>query len=868
MDLYVLNNFNNYFNRKVIVLSTLQEYIEKVGENNYFRVPNTNFNPNDGVTTSHIIGSANHPFDKEWQPDYALLVDWPDGGQPRIVSRWYVVDAPRAMGNQYAVALKRDSAVDKIENLKNALCYMKKGYISDNDPMIVNNEGIQFNQKKTKELFLKDKSKVPWIVCYLARNRENTDHPDGWEVTAKYFPAVDGYYDDPNDPNYDELQIIWNYLKNKTTATTYNYLNNIGFNFGGICGWYASPYSGEAPTRKKSEFSDIKGIFNTTIVSGLPTNDMSLYNPYNTATDENQRRSEIRDLITRVNRQISSDFYNLYSSYMSRNGLLKNDEVEISDELMEKWKNKIIGSKQNDRVYKVIFDKINEQINENDVDNIVTNQFQQAISYLSYSGYTARSNGIFVVFPKITRIYQLNELIGTDIKITIPNKTYQTQESTYDILAFPLFDTRMEDENQIYNCLGSASKNIASAIKTQLGDFCYDVQILPFAPFQSLIDAELHEIDLSRAYTSQYILVSRVDNPNSIVTVGIVAPLAHFTLDIDSLGTSIYNDEEISVSSELTLTNRKIQANTDMWRLSSPNYASQFEFNIAKMVDINGGISITKFNVDCTYRPYNPYVKVNPDFNFLYGKDFNDARGLIFSGDFGITTMSDAWVNYQLQNKNYQNMFDRQIQNMETNRAIAREQDQWNLISGGVNSLLGIGGAVGGGAVAGGLKGGPWGAVAGAAAGLLGGGVSAGMNIAGLHKQKEWNERTYQEQRSFTTDMFNMNMDNIKALPQAITHSSSVSLNFKFYPILEYYTCTDIEKQALQEKIKYNGMTIGRIGNVRDFINENEETFVQGEIIRIEGIGDDAHIAQDIYNELNKGLFFIPNETEPNKEVK
>ena len=47
--------------------------------------------------------------------------------------------------------------------------------------------------------------------------------------------------------------------------------------------------------------------------------------------------------------------------------------------------------------------------------------------------------------------------------------------------------------------------------------------------------------------------------------------------------------------------------------------------------------------------------------------------------------------------------------------------------------------------------------------------------------------------------------------------------------MLEYYTCTEIEKQALRDKIKYNGMTVGTIGKIEDFTDSTvEEIYIKG----------------------------------------
>lgn len=83
---------------------------------------------------------------------------------------------------------------------------------------------------------------------------------------------------------------------------------------------------------------------------------------------------------------------------------------------------------------------------------------------------------------------------------------------------------------------------------------------------------------------------------------------------------------------------------------------------------------VEKFNVDVTLRPQIPYIHVNPNFHFLYNRDFDDVRGLVCGGEFSIGMLDSAWNEYQIQNKNFQNIFDRQIQNLDRNNAIITQE--------------------------------------------------------------------------------------------------------------------------------------------------------------------------------------------------
>ena len=218
----------------------------------------------------------------------------------------------------------------------------------------------------------------------------------------------------------------------------------------------------------------------------------------------------------------------------------------------------------------------------------------------------------------------------------------------------------------------------------------------------------------------------------------------------------------------------------------------------------------------------------------------------MLSGDYSLPMMSDAMINYELQNRNYQAIFNRDLQRLDVSQGIARDQQQFTGI---VNAITGGVGGVAGGALAG-AKAGPWGAVIGAAVGLAGG-TAAG--IAGYNKDREWLLQQQAEKRDYAVDQFNYRIGNVEALPQTMTKSTPLSYNNKVWPILEYFSCTDEEKEILRNKIKYNGMTIMAIGTLNDY--KTSGCFLQGKLIRLNDLGDDSHIANAIYEEVAKGYY-------------
>ena len=238
-------------------------------------------------------------------------------------------------------------------------------------------------------------------------------------------------------------------------------------------------------------------------------------------------------------------------------------------------------------------------------------------------------------------------------------------------------------------------------------------------------------------------------------------------------------------------TETKIKNECDFYRFVSPNYNGLFEFKNTKLQD-----GLKSINIDCTYKPYTPYIKLNPDFSGLYGRDWNDSTGLICQGDFSLPMINDAFINYELSNKNYQQIFNRQIQDLDVNQQIAREQQQFQGIVG--IATAGIGGAAAG-AYAGMQTGNAWVAAAGAAIGAAGGTVASYL---GYEKDKDWLERQQGEARSYAIDQHNYQLGNIRALPQSMSKSSPLSFNNKVWPLLETYSCTDDEKDVLRNKLK------------------------------------------------------------------
>ena len=158
--------------------------------------------------------------------------------------------------------------------------------------------------------------------------------------------------------------------------------------------------------------------------------------------------------------------------------------------------------------------------------------------------------------------------------------------------------------------------------------------------------------------------------------------------------------------------------------------------------------------------------------------------------------------------------------------------------------------------LAGGVTGGAAVSMAGAGVpGMIAGSVAgAGMGLAGGIADYAKTAELNKEALNYNQDMYNYNLQNIQALPQTLSSISSYDANNKLWPFLEIYECSDIEKDAMKNKLVYNGMKIGRIDTINNFISVTAN-YIKAKLIRNEVSDLDYNELNDIALELNKGVF-------------
>lgn len=787
-NLYLLK-FNNYFNRYVKRLGSISEYIAQAS----FTLPNTSFNPADGINTQHVVNTA-------VAADYVVVTDQSDS---TIESRWFVIENSRNRAGQYTLTLHRDVIADYYDEIISSPCYIEKATLQPNDPFIFNPEGNGFNQIKTKETLLKDHYGIPWIIGYY-----NVGGDSPTTVTGATTADIKDIYE-----TYDSLDAF----HTKYPVGPYN--NDIDYI---IAAEYTANYSQLLPIRyyrQLVQFEFLPDFVQTVSFSNTQVSSASSKLITNTESPNAESVGKIYTpaAYSSVYNQINSDIKSL------KNGIDYNSIIDIADKVFKIGNEYYTCKTTIKNEYKLADFPINSGAYLTLKNNFISN---------GYTWDDTKPDNPFAFQVNYDSIsYELVKTSGTNISITLDESKNSLQDQPWKMFAIPYGNYYVKLGNEYLKVDG---KDIALNLATDLAkttSAVYDVQILPYTinnGFWSFKEEKYNGLTVfdfkgktqGDTFTNKYEIEYLYDG-------GTVFGFVWFPTSCSFRGV-------INLDEPITITEPKIQNECDMYRVVGPNYAGAFQFNPAK----NGGCS--RFEINCTYLPASPYIHINPTFGGLYGSDFDDVRGLVCQGNFSISTVSDAWKNYVIQNKNYNEIFNREVENMEVNREIEKTREAWGVGSGVVSGAMS-------GAMAGGMLGGGIGAVA-------GGIVGAGASLAGGIADMQMSQKLYDEAKSYKQDMRNYSLGNIKALPYTLSKTTGYNVDNKYFPFLEYYTCTEKEKKAFRDQLKYTGMTVMRTGTIGEFLT-GDYSYVQGKMILINGINDDFHLLKSISEEIGKGVY-------------
>lgn len=795
--------YNTYFDRiykKEENITAYDNYLlyDKANNPGIF---NVDFKPNDGVSATQIINWTGD------EPNYIVVTDIVQ--TENIVSRWFVMECTRIRGGQYQLTLRRDVVADNIDAISSSTAYIEKAIISDNNPLIYNQEEITTNQIKTNEIPLKDESGCAWIVGYIDRKYE------GGKIELTSPEVVP-------DITVDDLE-QWQYYKYTTVSLLkercYGYISDESFDFEVIVQAGSNAlYKVVKDWSLEIDFTDTATFIPATtfVTTGGKLNNFVANKKDTINTTINQYKDLYYTTITKP-----AD----YEDIKSLNG-------------------KFIYDKASQKYFKITtqygIETQTKPINADKQGDYLYTWLRGQFADIHVAGSGNPSYRLNVSYSYI--IIKLQAITGTIathvITMPSPANRLHCKDAPFDMFCIP-FGDNIGISNSVNPLETPVTTNstgylaLSQSLAQQLGANLYDLQLLPFCPVTGLNYETIsgkNYIDLNTENSQRYTFATTAEYLNYMPLIWCTA----------SSGT-----KTINIKTPLNFKNKKIENQCSFYRLVSPNYNGQFEFNLAR----NNINNLNSFNVDYTYIPYNPYIHINPEFSGLYGKDYNDARGLICQGDFSIGYLSNPWTNYQIQNKNYQNIFNRETQKLELDHSIDLKSSK---IQAALGAITGGASGMGIGAITGGLPG----AIAGAAIGGIASGIGGAADIA-------FGEQKYGEAMKYRKDNFNMQLDNIRALPNSIAKSTAFTANNKIFPIIEYYTCTDTEKNIVAKLIANTSMKVNSIGTLYDYIGNTwsyndiqSRGFIKCQIIKLGNLSIDAHMQFTIFDEMEKGIYF------------
>lgn len=876
MTLQILN-FKNYTDRICNRLETVNEYRQYA----LHELLDIQFNMGDGIRTTQIVN-----VDLATSGNYLVVSE-----NNVVLSRWYIMETDWLRMGQVRLHLKRDVIDDYILDIKDKDFIIKRGLISPDagqelSPEIFNDEAIKVNRVRAGEVLIKENTNsTPYIIAYTDKTtplkysysdvydieniRKAAELPFGDipEIAAVFTststqqptysyqlktaissPIVNVYANAFYDDGYWEMyKYSYRGGSNSITAASPN------IRFGG---WQVqndgSGYHNSSFSPQPADYLP-RSMFSQKNTTPIRLQDIPIYKmepaEFNSACQavlQNRYQPNVNEVPWEEIREALGYYFDPVTNTSTSTG--------VGQKIWGIRRSATDGTVYYDYYrFTITLSQSEEAYNINSNDGAAFNTLYNNVAtvfdpFEGQGGGTERS-GLLLLGGHETVNISLNYLGNSlnDSKTIEPgvSERHPNSSGLYDIIFAPYTNGTINTAN---------SGNVSITAEDTLRFFqalaeinsaaIYDIQIVPYGP---------------RATEGHNLVYKQLDNLPIVACIGATdrQPLRldyAFQIPRSALQNGAVKDAltDIDVSSGTTYyyKEQKIHHMTDMFRICDPGYNGVFEFSAAANDGFDG------INVYVNLRPYNPFIHVAPMFGGLYATDDelslfkNDPRGLTCGSNFSVTTKSDAWATYELNNKNYQQMFNRQIQNLEVTHDIQDTQQIWNAVSGT------LGGAVSGTAT-GAMSGNPIAAVAG---GLVGGIGSAVTGVADYNILQDQQA----EQLAYTKDMFNFQLDNIKALPDSITRIGQQSQLFRYFPYIEYYTCTAVEREIVDKYLTYNSMTINAINKLGYYIDDfNAQElgivqFIQAIPIRM-NINEATDTANEIGRQLSRGIYVTPS---------
>ena len=325
--------------------------------------------------------------------------------------------------------------------------------------------------------------------------------------------------------------------------------------------------------------------------------------------------------------------------------------------------------------------------------------------------------------------------------------------------------------------------------------------------------------DTGRIIDVQYLPFRLATSTSSNIVVNNHNLTAQF-LDTDDYSFITDMDDLININKE-----------TDTIKIVSPSRASQYLF---RPYDNDGSML---FSTKVTLKPFASVIYIRPSTQGLLMYDYDDKDCLVINEDNSLTAVTSQWTEYIYSNKNYSNIFEREIQGRAFERTWERKVEQAQAksdidtarnstaqkvktYSGNIPLISNIAGAIGATA-------------------------SPDKNyLAAAQIDRDYNEALYQQGLDMSRDLFRYQLDNIKSQPSIPSKITTIDCKLLDGVYLEYYSTNNTELASINNYYAFNGNRIENYGTFANYWGP----FIRGRIIR------SNYYTQPEINEINRRL--------------
>lgn len=677
--------------------------------------------------------------------------------------RWFVSGITQLRTGKFQISLLRDIISENPILWSNEEAYISAGTAQDYNRF--KRWNLPYTNTKIEEQRLNINGSSSFFVYYVNEQdiSSNVLTESDLQIESSSFPGITGY-----DYVVDDLTEIPNY-------------NLVGA--GGLWHWtneYASlaitafipPGSAKYYGSYSYNLSNGDNLIGN--ILGKTTNNIGVFLNTSYGDIEQNRNNCKNDLYT-----VLKNFVAARKNYWSMNHNIN----DIQYNSLEDYVDKIIYNRTTNKIY-----KINKSIQRTGHSGEFTSSNSDAATLLS-----AMRN---INFPQASTAQETIQSHCTS------NGIFVSCGGQVDVCTYTLEEIGTATSFN-FNFKANTRKLPKSAVRC--------VNIVPDPNFdkdtiaQALMLAQTNGINADsttgRILDIQYLPFSIATSTNSNIKINSTDLIAQF-LDFDDYS-------YITDLPDLTNINKE----TDTIKIVSPSRASQFLF---RPYDNNGNML---FETKITLKPYASVIYIRPSTQGLLIRDWNDKDCLIIQEDFSLTNVSSEWTNYIYNNKNYSNIFEREMQGREYERSWERrveqaqaKSDEWSARNVSAQKASTYTGNL---------------PIVSSIASAIGTAWKDTNYMEAAQLDREYNEALYQQGMSLSRDLFEYQLENIKSQPLIPSKITTIDCKFLDGVYLEFYSTNETELEAISNFYKYNGNRIDSYGTFSMYWGN----FVRGKII-------------------------------------